>query len=89
MKHQFHFLEIIQVFLHYRFNTHYISITDLQEAAEFSALAYVDNIVSVSNGYTIMKVIQESMNEHNEIKAMVAENAVKNEIIISFRGAQG
>ncbi|XP_066935782.1 lipase ZK262.3-like [Clytia hemisphaerica] len=70
-------------------NTHYISMTDLQEAAEFSALAYVDDVVSVSNGYTIMKVIEESIDTENEIKALVAENAAKNEIIVSFRGAQG
>lgn len=71
-------------------DTNYISLQDMQHAAEFTKISYLkEDVVSTSNGFVVLETIHKSLNNDNEIKVVIAENAELNERVIAFRGTDG
>ena len=72
----------------YSASTYLIPLSDVQDAGEFTEIAYKDfDAISTSNGFKVIETIHKTMDGGEKIKAIVAFNHDKNEMVIAFRGS--
>jgi len=69
-------------------STYLIPLSDVQDAGKLIEFAYNDTL-PIPLGFQVIKTIFKTMNEGETLKAIVASNQAKNELVIAFRGSSG